>query len=162
MRIPVHMYPLSHLRASRFAMDRPAYTVLPLERADIPALIAIGAAAFVDDRHTRMKMHEKGTTDLAAELEPRESVEAAWGRPGVHMFKAVDGEGRMVGYSSWREWNFGKDVAVSLAGRSFRGTDRSRGLTQRRSRRQSRLLLFSLPRSRSSGSRLRRADTCAP
>lgn len=89
------------------------YTILPLERADIPTVIAIGAAAFEGDAHTRMKMNEKGTTDLAGELEQASSLEAAHGKPGVHMFKAVDGDGRMVGFSNWREWNFAADPSVS-------------------------------------------------
>lgn len=86
------------------------YTVVPIECGDLPSLLDIWAAAFEDDAHTRMKMTEKGETNVRSQLEPLQSLEASFGRPGVHMFKVVD-EGRMVGFSNWREWNFDIDVS---------------------------------------------------
>ena len=88
------------------------YTIQPLEKTDIPTLMSIGQLAFTNDTHTRMKMHEKGVDDLASELEPLDSLEYQWSHPTVKMMKAVDEDGKMVGFSSWRMWNFDVDLPV--------------------------------------------------
>ncbi|WOO78345.1 uncharacterized protein LOC62_02G001891 [Vanrija pseudolonga] len=78
------------------------YTIEKLTRADLPRLSEIGQAAFEHDTHTRMKMHEKGVTDLGSELEPVEYLEHLLSDPAVQMIKIVDSSGKMVGYSNWR------------------------------------------------------------
>lgn len=85
------------------------YNIQPLEKADIPTLMAISEAAFTNDAHTRMKMYEKGTTDPRSELEPLDSIERQFDNPNMKMLKAVDGD-KMVGFSNWQMWNFDKDI----------------------------------------------------
>lgn len=90
---------------------RTAYRILPLEKDDVRSLASISQAAFAADAHTRMKMSEKGVTDLGSELEPAESILRQLDSPQMKMVKAVDSEGKMVGFSNWRMWNFDKDPA---------------------------------------------------
>lgn len=90
---------------------RPKFRILPLEKSGIPTLSAIAQAAFETDAHTRMKMFEKGVTDLGSELEPTESLERQLTSPSAKMLKAVDETGKMVGFSNWRMWNFDKDLS---------------------------------------------------
>lgn len=76
-----------------------------VEQNDIPTLIQISHSAFEHDRHTRMKMHEKGTDDINSEM-PSNMMDGYFDNPRVRMIKAVDEDGRIIGYTNWAEWNF--------------------------------------------------------
>jgi hypothetical protein len=94
---------------------KPTWRIVPTERADVPALVALGHLAFEHDRHTRMKMHEKGTEDLATELGGPEGFYQYLEHPRVRMVKAVDETGRIVGFTNWGLWNFAGDRTVRRA-----------------------------------------------
>ncbi|KAH6904403.1 hypothetical protein BKA70DRAFT_1432156 [Coprinopsis sp. MPI-PUGE-AT-0042] len=92
-----------------------SYKIQPLIRDEISTLMSIAQLSVGNDTHTRMKMFEKGVTDLGSELEPLNSIEYQFDHPSVKMMKAVNKEGKMVGYSNWRMWNFEKDLSLDTA-----------------------------------------------
>jgi hypothetical protein len=84
-----------------------AVTILQADVADVPRLSAIAQAAFETDTHTRMKMLERDTTDMASELQDF----AAYFAPGAAeksiIIKAVDtATGEMVGFAGFSRWNY--------------------------------------------------------
>jgi hypothetical protein len=84
-----------------------AVTILQADVADVPRLSVIAQAAFETDTHTRMKMLERGTTDMASELQDF----AAYFAPGAAekntIIKAVDAAtGKIVGFAGFNRWNY--------------------------------------------------------
>ena len=83
------------------------YQILPVTTADIPSLVTISSDSFRDDRHTRMKMYEKGTEDMSSEMPSGDYLLAILKKSDVvKIMKAVDERGTIVGFTSWRMWNF--------------------------------------------------------
>jgi hypothetical protein len=122
-------------------LSKPVWRIEPLERDDIPTIIRIGRAAFAQDRHTLMKMHEKGTNDPNTEM-PEESAYEYFENPRVKMLKAVDVDGKIVGFTSWGMWNFNGDRTVCttrphLLVVTYGQTVRGSRFSLRRTRRQS-------------------------
>jgi hypothetical protein len=82
-------------------------TILQADVADVPRLSAIAQSAFETDTHTRMKMLERNTTDMASELQDF----AAYFAPGATekntIVKAVDdATGEIVGFAGFSRWNY--------------------------------------------------------
>jgi hypothetical protein len=58
-----------------------------------------------------MKVHEKGGNDVGDELEPIESLQAVMDLgEKVIMIKAVDGEGKMIGWSCWVQYGMNEPL----------------------------------------------------
>ncbi len=72
--------------------------------ADIPTVHRLSLEAFADDKHTLMKMHEKGT-DASSEMMSLDGLYGYLNHPRVIMKKAVD-QDKIVGYTAWAKWNF--------------------------------------------------------
>jgi hypothetical protein len=81
------------------------WRVVPVERADLPALLQIWHAAFADDRHTLMKLYEDGNTDFGEEM-PGELLDDWFADPKIRMMKAVRADGEIGGFTNWGTWNF--------------------------------------------------------
>jgi hypothetical protein len=96
------------------AQPRPQIEILPTLPEDIPTISKIGHLAFANDRHTLMKMSEKGTSDFNSEM-PSSMYDGYINHPRVKMVKAVDmGTGEIVGFSNWGMWNFDGSKIVSV------------------------------------------------
>jgi hypothetical protein len=84
------------------------------EATDAPDVQRIWAASFRDDLHTQFKAHEKGhqsADELPLDLIPDWIAVA----PEKGMFlKAVDMEGKLVGWSSWGFYNLDGARAVQV------------------------------------------------
>ena len=76
------------------------YQILPVTTGDIPTLVTISLDSFRNDRHTLMKMYEKGTDDMSSEMPSGDYLLAILKKSDVvKMVKAVDAQGTIVGFT---------------------------------------------------------------
>ena len=86
-----------------------SYRVVPVDRSDVSTLITLSHAAFSIDRHTLMKMHEKGTSDMSSEMGGPDTLYGYLDNERVRMMKAVSDDEEIVGFTTWVCKNFDGD-----------------------------------------------------
>lgn len=83
----------------------PEIRVVPMLKEDIPEAQALHIRSFAEDRHTLMKVHEKGLSGIGDEMTCEEFNYYAELPHKVKMMKAVDKDGKMLGMTNWGLWN---------------------------------------------------------
>lgn len=85
------------------------FTLLPAEREDVARIDEIGWAAFANDKHTVMKMYERGSTHPSSEMPAGGANQYLDAVPKGKcvVLKAVDNEtGKIAGFVTWGLWHY--------------------------------------------------------